>query len=874
MKPQHTPMIAQYLAIKNNYPDMLLFYRMGDFYELFFNDAIEASKLLGITLTQRGNSNGEPIKMAGVPFHSLEQYLTKLVKLGKSIVIVDQVGEVTGKGPVERKVTKIITPGTLTDAMLLDDKRDNLLCAIYTHKKNYAIATLALSAGKFYISEINEPELINQLERINPSEIVVPDSIFSQIRSLRPNTAIKPMPDWHFDFNSNQKKLCDHFAVNDLDGFGISNYKLGIIAAGVLLDYAHQTQYSSLPHITAILYDKPTDYLALDAISRRNLEINQTIGGERAPTLFSLLDECSTSMGSRLLYNWLNNPLKNHTEINLRLNAVETCKNMYNELHNVLKQICDIERITSRIALTSARPRDLSALRDSLAILPELDLLAQHSEDSLLQTLYEIIKNTSGSIYQQLKSAILELPNNLIREGGVINAGYNSELDRLRNIRENGSQYILEMEARERELTQINTLKIEYNRVHGYYIEISNAHAAKVPASYRRTQTLKNAERYTTPELKTFEQEVLSAQDLALSLEKKLYEEILDFLCQYIKQLHALAYAIATLDVLNNFCRISLKLNFKRPTLVAGNVLKIVNGRHPVVEAQVEQFIANNIVLSDYKKFLLITGPNMGGKSTYMRQTALITLLAHCGSFIPADSAEIGIIDRIFTRIGASDDLSGGKSTFMVEMSETANILNNATSYSLILMDEIGRGTSTFDGLALAHAIARHLIEKVNCYTLFATHYFELTDLEQHYAIVKNAHLSAIEHQDKIVFLHHVMDGAAEKSYGIQVASLAGVPKTVINVAKKYLQQLENKQTAQIPIDLFNVPDDKQTLEQLSGEIQSATLEEELFSLTAPSNALNENEFNIIQQLKQINPDNLTARDALDTLYNLTGLLK
>ena len=844
---KHTPMMEQYLGIKSQHEDMLVFYRMGDFYELFFEDAEEASKLLGISLTARGKSGGDPIKMAGVPFHAVEQYLLKLVKLGKSIVIVDQVGIVTGKGPVERKVTRIITPGTITDALLLDDKSENLLTCIYPFKNNYGLATISLSAGRFYLSQFHESELLNQLERINPTELIVPESIFSNIRQLRPNKAVKGIPDWLFDFASCEQKLCEHFAVKDLGGFGISQNKLGITAAGVLINYAKQMSYSNLPHITAIVGEQYSDFIALDAVSRRNLEINSTISGERAPTLLSLLDNCATSMGSRLLWFWLNNPLKDHQQINQRLDSVTLLDNCRSKLHGVLKQLCDIERISSRIALRSARPRDLSAIRDSLSLLPELDFLNDFSQDSLLSQLATSIANTSPELHQKLSLALKTEPNNFVRDGDVINDGYNSELDHLRNIKKNSDQYLIELEITERERSGINTLKVEYNRVHGFYIEISNSNADKIPTEYRRTQTLKNAERYTTPELKAYEQDFLTAKDKAIDLEKRLYEELLDWLNQYLSQLQNLATAIATLDVLNNFATLAKQNNYNRPTLVKYPQVAIKNGRHPVVEVQIDQFIANDIDLSANSKFLLITGPNMGGKSTYMRQTAIIILLAHCGSFIPADSAEIGPIDRIFTRIGASDDLSGGKSTFMVEMTETANILHNATSQSLILMDEICRGTSTFDGLALAHAIARHLIERVQAYCLFATHYFELTDLANHYTWVKNVHLSAVEHQDKIVFLHHVNDGAAEKSYGIQVASLAGVPKPVINLAKKYLSQLESKQQQQL--DLFS--------------IEHEVEEESMPRVTNPV----DNE--VITQLKAINPDELTAREALDLIYKL-----
>ena len=850
---QHTPMMQQYLTIKSDFQDMLVLYRMGDFYELFFDDAIEASRLLGITLTARGNSGGEPIKMAGVPFHAVEQYLAKLVKLGKSIVMVDQVGVVTGKGPVERKVTRIITPGTLTDAALLDERTDNLISCLYKHKQTYGIATLSLSGGKFSVFQTHEEDIINQLERINPSEIIVPESLLPQLRQTRPQTSIKGQPDWHFDITNCTTRLHEHFAIQSFDGFGISNYNLCIIAAGVLLDYAKQTQYNQLPHITNIVYEENSKYLTLDAISRRNLEINTTISGDRSPTLLSLLDNCATSMGSRTLNFWLNNPLRNHDEIKTRLNAVDFLKNDNNSLNDILKQIVDIERITSRIALRAARPRDLSALRDSIKLLPELNFLSE-SNDSLISTLIAAINNPIlTEIGNKLESAILPEPNALVREGGVINAGYNPDLDYLRDIQKNCDQFLVELEQREKDRTKIANLRVEFNRVHGFFIEISNSLIDKAPPEYRRTQTLKNVERFTTPELKKFEQEVLSAQDKSITLEKQIYDELLTHLNQYLKELHTTATAIATLDVLNNFAALANSNNYTRPELVgtdiASNLIKITDGRHPVVEKQIDQFIANDINLDGNTKFLLITGPNMGGKSTYMRQTAIIVLLAHCGSFVPAAHAIIGNIDRIFTRIGASDDLSSGKSTFMVEMSETANILNNATRSSLVLMDEIGRGTSTFDGLALAHAIARHLIEKTNCYTLFATHYFELTELANHYSHAKNVHLSATEHQDKIVFLHHVHDGPAEKSYGIQVASLAGVPKTVISLAKKYLTQLENKALPP-QIDLFS-----------SNFIDDVS--------QVPVNNISEAEQKILDKIKTLDPNSLNPRQALDFLYEL-----
>lgn len=849
---QHTPMMQQYLRIKADHPDMLLFYRMGDFYEMFFEDAELGARLLGITLTQRGSSAGTPIKMAGVPFHAAEQYLTRLVKQGRSVVIVDQVGEPTGKGPVERKVSRIITPGTLTDENLLDDKQNNLLLALFIHKNRYGMAWLSLSSGIFRISEGNRSEIYNQLERLRPAEIVVSESQLTEIRSIYPEIACKIVPDWHFDYDLSYRKLINHFQVSSLEGFGIeSASKLAIAAAGVLLDYAKHTQNNELAHLNNLIEDISDDYLILDAVSRKNLEISHTIRGETAPTLLSTLDNCSTAMGSRLLDNWLNNPLRRHAEINARYDALETLQGLHGQIQPLLRQIGDIERICARIALRSARPRDLAALRNSLAILPELGFIGEITLPPLVSEIYTTITTTSGEIHERLAHAIKAEPALVLREGGVINDGYHPDLDYLRTIHSRGSQFLLELEAREREQSGIANLKIEYNRVHGYFIEISRGSLDKTPAHYRRTQTLKNAERFTTPELKNYENEVLSAQDKALALEKRLYEEILDYLTGFINQLQNLAHALASLDVLCAFAGIARQNNYCRPLLTSELKFQINGGRHPVVERQIDQFIANDLQLSPEKRFLLLTGPNMGGKSTYMRQNAIIALLAYCGSFVPAQSAIIGDIDRIFTRIGASDDLSAGKSTFMVEMSETANILNNAGAKSLVIMDEVGRGTSTYDGLALAYAIARYLIEKSSSYVLFATHYFELTDLACHYPQALNAHLNAVEHKDQIVFMHQVENGPAAKSYGIQVAALAGVPKTVLTVAKKYLQHLEDNSQDNPQLDLFALNDIE------TESIEANPIAEDLY-----------------QRLAVLNPDQLSARQALDILYDLTALIQ
>ncbi|MDD3267430.1 MAG: DNA mismatch repair protein MutS [Burkholderiales bacterium] len=848
----HTPMMQQYLRIKADYPDTLVFYRMGDFYEMFFSDAELGAKLLGITLTQRGSSGGDPIKMAGIPYHSADQYLTKLVKLGQSVAIVEQVGDpATSKGPVERKVSRIITPGTLTDDNLLNEKQNNLILAIYQQKNKTGFAWISLSAGLFMLSENNDNNIYDQIERLRPAEIITTEALVTELKAQKPHIAYKIIPDWHFDYSLTLRKICEHFQVKDLQGFGITDSKTAIISAGVLLDYAKQTQNNNLPHITNIILDGNHRYLTLDAISRKNLEISLTMRGETAPTLLSTLDNCANPMGSRLLDFWLNNPIRIHNEINERYNAIDALQSLTSQTQSILKQIADIERITSRIALRSARPRDLSGLRNSLLELPHLNYLSELNSSALILQIYTTIQSTGQDIAVLLQDAILDEPNLIIREGGVIRDGYNEELDYLRNIQKNGSQYLLELEAKERERTGISTLKIEYNKVHGYYIEISRSNIDKAPIEYRRTQTLKNAERFTTPELKVYENEVLSAQDKALALEKQLYEAVIDYLQTYLPKLQNLANSIATLDVLTNFAKIAKENNYCKPVLTAEQKIIIDRGRHPVVERHISQFIANDLQMDNSSNFMLITGPNMGGKSTYMRQCAIIILMAYCGSYVPADQCIIGDIDRIFTRIGASDDLSAGKSTFMVEMSETANILNNATNKSLVIMDEVGRGTSTFDGLALAHAIARYLIEKNYAYSLFATHYFELTSLNESYSNVKNHHLNAVEHKDEIVFLHQVQSGPAAKSYGIQVASLAGVPKVVLGVAKKYLQTLEDNSSSKNKTkepDLFSFNDE--------------ALANEVFEI----NPIHQE---IIQQLETLNLNDITPREALNLLYQL-----
>ncbi|WP_373975961.1 DNA mismatch repair protein MutS [Chitinibacter sp. SCUT-21] len=843
--PTHTPMMQQYLALKADHQDKLVFYRMGDFYELFFDDAIKAARLLDITLTTRGSSAGEPIKMAGIPFHSLEPYLAKLVKLGESIAICEQVGDpATSKGPVERKVMRVITPGTLTDAALLDDKQENRLLAIRMVRGKMGMAWLSLASGDFALMDTDVEKLPSELERLRPAEILISDeaelTIFDQLR-----TPVRRLASWQFDATSAERNLTRHFAVHDLEGFGISEPLLALGAAGALLEYVRSTQGGALPALAGLRVEAHSQFIELDAATRRNLEITETIRGEAAPTLFSLLDNCATGMGSRLLANWLHHPLRSHGKILERQAAIGTLidAGQNEHLYSQLREIADIERIVSRIALKSARPRDLASLRDSLKVLP--DLAAQMPNGGLFDGIAHAMQ-AEPAIYELLAAAILPEPGVVIREGGVIADGYSADLDELRAIQNNCGEFLTMLEARERERTGIATLRVEYNRVAGFFIEVTNSYLGQVPDDYRRRQTMKNAERYITPELKQFEEKALSANDRALALEKQLYESVLDSLQTHLATLRLTAQAVATLDVLVCLAQRAQLSGYIAPEFCDDAVLQIEAGRHPVVEEQIDDFIPNSVDFHLARKLLLITGPNMGGKSTYMRQVALIALLAHVGSYVPATAAKIGRLDRIFTRIGASDDLAGGRSTFMVEMTETANILNNAGEHSLVLMDEVGRGTSTFDGLALAWSIAKALIEKNRCYTLFATHYFELTRLAQDYAQVANVHLDAVEHKDRIVFLHAVQEGPASQSYGVAVASLAGVPKEVVRSAKRKLQELEQSSLAN----------------NLQPDLFAASFSTEPELLPHPA----------IEMLDGIIPDAITPRQALEMLYKLKEL--
>jgi len=839
--PGTTAMMQQYLRIKAQHPDMLLFYRMGDFYEMFYEDAERASRLLDLTLTTRGASAGAPIKMAGVPYHAVDQYLAKLVRIGESVAICEQIGDpATSKGPVDRQVTRIVTPGTLTDSELLEEKADNILLALSRTKGAVGLAWLNLASGELRVTEIAPHLLENELRRIGPAEILAAEG------TALTGFAVTRLPEWHFDFDAGRKILLKQLGAASLAGYGCDDLEPAIAACGALLEYARKTQGQALAHVAAVIPERASEYVRMDAATRRNLELTETLRGEPAPTLFSLLDECATGMGSRLLRHWLHHPLRDQTAVGARHEAVAALAEAHPGIHKLLRRFADVERITGRVALRNARPRDLSSLRDSLALLPELASAIPPGTPLLSKLMADL--ETPAACLALLRRAVLEEPAAMVRDGGVIADGYNKDLDELRKLQTHSGEFLAELEARERNRTGIPSLRVAYNSVHGFYIEITNTHAAKVPADYRRRQTLKNAERYITPELKEFEDKALSARDRALALEKSLYDELLGLAAAHLPVLQRIARALAQLDVLACFAAVSSKRNYCRPEFADEILIEIDAGRHPVVEAQESTpFIANGARLSPARQLLLITGPNMGGKSTYMRQVALIVLMAHVGSFVPAKSARLGPIDQIFTRVGAADDLAGGRSTFMVEMTESANILHNATDRSLVLMDEVGRGTSTFDGLALAWAIARQLLERNKSLTLFATHYFEMTRLALDCKEAANVHLDAVEHKDTIVFLHAVEEGPASQSYGLQVAQLAGVPKAVVRNARRYLQMLEEASlTRGGQTDLF-----------AAGKAEPEQPPE--------SDALRD-------ALAAVSPDELSPREALELLYKLKRL--
>ena len=836
-------MMQQYLRLKAQYPDILLFYRMGDFYELFHDDAERASRLLDITLTTRGASAGAPIRMAGVPYHAVDQYLARLVKMGESVAICEQIGDPSAaKGPMERAVMRVITPGTLTDSALLDDKTDNVLLAVCGDGLLAGLAWLSLATGGLRVMEIAPHLLPHELRRIAPAEVLVSDS--QSWGALLEGCTLTRLPEWHFEQESGRRALLAQLGALSLAGFGCEDFAPAIGACGALLGYARKTQNQALAHVASVIPERTGQFVRLDAATRRNLEISETLRGERSPTLLSLLDECASGMGSRLLRHWLHHPLRDRAVVSGRHDAVAELqqKDACGPVNKLLRRFADVERITGRIALRTARPRDLSGLRDTLSLLPELIALLTDGA----RLLAEIARDLASppDCLELLERALMPEPSAMVRDGGVIAEGYSVELDELRALQTHSGEFLLALESRERERTGIPNLKVGYNNVHGFYIEVTHAHAERIPADYRRRQTLKNAERYITPELKSFEEKALSAQERAMALERSLYEELLGLLQPHVPALQAVARALAATDVLCAFAAIAARRGYCRPEFTEDAVIEITAGRHPVVEAQIEAFVANDTLLSPTRRLLLITGPNMGGKSTYMRQVALIVLMAHAGSFVPAQSARIGTVDQVFTRIGPADDLAAGRSTFMVEMTESANILHNATPSSLVLMDEVGRGTSTFDGLALAWAIARHLVEKNRCCTLFATHYFEMTRLAQEYREAANIHLDAVEHKDTIVFLHAVEEGPASQSYGLQVASLAGVPRPVLQRARRYLQMLEEASLARGgQPDLF----------------AAGTSEPEP---PAQTDSLRD-------ALQAVNPDELSPREALELLYKL-----
>ncbi len=848
---QHTPMMQQYLRIKAEHPNDIVFYRMGDFYELFFDDAKRASQMLDITLTARGKANGNPIPMCGVPYHAAEGYLAKLVKQGVSVAICEQIGDPeTSKGPVERAVMRVLTPGTLTDEALLDDRSDSLLAAIDLRDNQFGVATLDMSSGRFQLLQLaSAEELDNELQRLNPVELLVSEDL-ATIDALEQRRGIRRRPPWEFDIDSAQRLLNQQFGTHDLSGFGCDHLPVGISAAGCLLQYAKDTQRNALPHIRSISAENREDSVALDAASRRNLELDTNLTGGQENTLFDVLDNTATSMASRLLRRWLNRPLQHLPTLEARQNTIAALQHnyLYESLNGHLKQVGDMERILTRVALRSARPRDLTRLLASLAVLPKI---ASALKGCAVDHVSELAAGSKPlpHLVELLASAINENPPVIIRDGGVIADGYDQELDELRALNTNAGEFLLAMEEREKASTGISTLKVGYNRVHGYFIEISRGQSDKAPVEYIRRQTLKNAERFITPELKAFEDKALSAKSRSLSREKHLYEALLETLNQDLAKLQICAAAIAELDVLATLAERAHNLNFCKPELQQQPGIDIRGGRHPVVEQVTsDPFVANDLIMNTERKMLVITGPNMGGKSTYMRQAALIVLLAQIGSYVPAESAQIGLVDRIFTRIGSSDDLAGGRSTFMVEMTETANILHNASDRSLVLMDEVGRGTSTFDGLSLAWACAFHLAEKVKAFTLFATHYFELTALPDKVPGAINVHLDATEYNDSIVFLHSVQDGPASQSYGIQVAKLAGIPAEVIQLARQELALLEAGGNAIISPDIPSPPSQTELfLPPVNPELQ--------------------------KRLDNLRPDELSPKQALDLIYELKTML-
>ena len=842
-------MMRQYLGLKAEHPDVLLFYRMGDFYELFYDDARRVAKLIDIALTSRGKSAGEPIPMAGVPFHAVENYLARLVRLGESVAICEQIGDpAASKGPVERQVVRVITPGTLTDEALLDDSRANYLAAVHSGSDCTGLAWLDLASGHFSVMELTaDDDLQGELERLKPAEVLVAED--ATLPSwLAAAAGLSRRPPWHFDAETSQRALCQQFGTQDLAGFDAEDIPAAVAAAGCLLQYVKDTQRSAVPHLRRLSRERRDQAVIMDAATRRNLEIDSSLGQRDEYTLAGLMDRCATPMGSRLLKRWLNRPIRDRQTVRSRQQAVATLREpgLVAELQAGLKEIGDLERILTRIALRSARPRDLAQLRRALEDLPTVRAAVAALDSPHLAALAD----RCGHHDEQralLEAALVETPPIFIRDGGVIASGFDAELDELRTISTNANRFLDDLQKTERERTGVSNLKVGYNRVHGYYIEISKAQAQAAPEEYIRRQTLKGAERFITPELKEFEDKVLSARDRSLARERQLYEELIESLNDALAALQSTAASMAEIDTLTNLAERALAFNLSQPTLTNTPQIQYQNGRHLGVEqASDNAFVPNDLTLHDRRRLLIITGPNMGGKSTYMRQTALIVILAHTGSFVPADNARIGPIDRIFTRVGATDDLAGGRSTFMVEMSETASILNNASAQSLVLMDEVGRGTSTFDGLSLAWAAARFIARGPRAFTLFATHYFELTSLADELPATANVHLDASEHGDELIFLHSVKPGPANQSYGLHVARLAGVPRDVVDEARDYLASLER----QLEASGANGP---------QGQLA--------FAAATPPDRLR-------LRLAEIDVDALSPRQALELLFELNAAAK
>ena len=843
----HTPMMQQYLRVKSEYPDVLLFYRMGDFFELFYDDAKRAARLLDITLTARGQSAGAPIPMAGVPAHSVETYLARLVRKGESVAICEQIGDpAKSKGPVDRQVVRVVTPGTVTDEALMDERRETLLAALHVNGERYGLAWLDLAAGRFTVMELaGSDALAAEFERLRPAEVLLAEGY-----SLPPATAagrqVRTRPPWHFEFASAARHLAEQFGTRDLAGFGCANKPLAIAAAGALLQYVRDTQKSALPHLGGIVTQERDDAVLMDPATRRNLELDESHAENQDATLAGVFDHTATAMGGRELRRWLHRPLRDRTALRERYQAIDTliADRVDTPLREELAAVGDIERVLARVALRSARPRDLAQLRGALARFPAIQELLAPLDAPLVARLRSRI-GTHAEILGLLGRAVVDSPPHLPRDGGVIAPGHDAELDELRAISANTDQFLIDLERRERERTGLSSLKLGYNRVSGFFIEVNRSQADNVPADYVRRQTVKNSERFLTAELRGFEDKVLGAREKSLAREKELYDAILTRLIEDLAPLQASAAALAELDVLANLAERAVTLDLVRPELVDEPCLRIESGRHPVVERFIEQpFVPNDLDLDDARRMLIITGPNMGGKSTYMRQTALIVILASMGSFVPARRAVLGPFDRIFTRIGASDDLAGGRSTFMLEMTETAGILNSASAQSLVLMDEVGRGTSTFDGMSLAWAAAAHIATHIRAFTLFATHYFELTTLAKEIPGIANVHLDATEHGEQLVFLHAVKPGPANQSYGLQVAALAGVPKSVIRSARKYLAELERERA----------------------HLKSASPQAELpFSPKVRDAATDA----LLSELDALDPDELSPREALAALYRL-----